>query len=113
MGKDIGIQVIDNTDQGDVLDLKVQVKRDADIKITTGLVVGHTLEQNKAFLLIGQPNDFKEQPTLGIGFNDNLLDDELLEYRHKIRDQFSRDGLKIKKLELYNINKVQIEAYYE
>lgn len=111
--KDRAIQVIDNNDEGVVLDLKINPVRDALGKIVSGFVIGNTLEQNKAFLMIAHPNDFKANPTLGIGFDDNLLGEDLLEYRHKVREQFAMDGLKIKTLDLYNINRVKIEAYYE
>lgn len=113
MAKNIGIQVIDNTDEGTVLDLKINPVRNADNKIVRGLVIGHTLEQNKAFILIGQPNDFKSHPTLGVGFEDNLLGEDLLEYRHKIREHFAKDGLKVTQLDLYNLEGVKIEAHYE
>lgn len=113
MAKDRGIQVIDNNNQGNLLDLKIEVKRHADGKIISGLVIGNTLEQNKAFLLIAHCNDFKANPTLGVGIEDLLLNEELLEYRHKIREQFARDGLKITTLDLYGLNHVKIEAYYE
>ncbi|OBX20954.1 MULTISPECIES: hypothetical protein [Bizionia] len=113
MAKDRGIQVIDNTDEGVVLDLKINPIRNADNKIVSGLVIGNILEQNKAFILIGQPNDFKDHPTLGVGFEDNLLGEDLLEYRHKIREHFAVDGLKVTQLDLYDINAAKIDANYE
>ena len=111
--KDKAIQFIDNEDVGTVLDLKIDVKRDSEGKIVSGLVIGNTLEQNKAFLLLGHSNDFKGNPTLGVGIEDVLLSTELLEYRHKIREQFARDGLKITNLDLYSLDKINIEAHYE
>ena len=111
--KDHAIQMIDNADQGTVLDLKIQPVRDQDGKILQGVVIGNTLEQNKAFLLLGHPNDFKGNPTLGVGIEDILLSTDLLEYRHKIREQFARDGLKITNLDLYSLEKIKIEAHYE
>ncbi|WP_417289605.1 hypothetical protein [Corallibacter sp.] len=113
MGKDIGIQVVDSTNEGTVLDLKINPIRDASNKIVSGLVIGNTLEQNKAFILIAQPNDFKDNPTLGVGFDDNLLGEDLLEYRHKIREEFAKDGLKTTKLDLYDLKNVEIKAHYE
>ena len=111
--KDKAIQFIDNTNDGTLLDLKIIPVRDADSKIVSGLVIGKTLEQNKAFILIAQPNDFKASPTLGVGIEDLLLDSDLLEYRHKINEQFEKDGLKITTLNLYSLDKILIEAHYE
>ncbi len=113
MAKDKGIQLIDNTNDGIVLDLKIKPIRNAEGKIVSGLMVGNTLQQNKALILIGQAGDFKANPTLGVGFEDNLLSEDLLEYRHKIREQFAKDGLKITELDLYDISDVNIKAHYE
>ncbi|MDB0603196.1 hypothetical protein PL373_19095 [Tenacibaculum maritimum] len=111
--KDFAIQMVDNADHGNVLDLKIQPVKDAEGKITNGIVIGNTLEQNKAFILLGHPNDFKENPTLGVGIEDILLSTELLAYRHKIREQFAIDGLKITNLDLYSLEKIKIDAHYE
>ncbi len=111
--KDRGIQVISNTDEGNVLDLKVAPVYDVYGKIVSGLVVGDTLEQNKAFILLAQPGDFKFMPTLGVGIEDMILDDDLLAFRHKIRQNFALDGLKITDLDLYHTGRIKIEAHYE
>lgn len=111
--KDKGIQFVDNNDEGEVLDLKIQPVKDATGLISQGVVLGNTLEQNKALILIAQPNDFKEYPTLGVGIEDVLLDSDLLEFRHKIRDNFAKDGLKITELDLYSTDRINIEASYE
>lgn len=111
--KDKAIQFIDHADDGNVLDLKIQPIRDTEGKIVIGVVIGNTLEQNKAFLLLGHPNDFKGNPTLGVGIEDVLLSTELLEYRHRIREHFAQDGLKITNLDLYSLDKIKIDAHYE
>jgi hypothetical protein len=111
--KDKAIQFIDNADQGTVLDLKIDPIRDVDGKIVSGVVIGNTLQQNKAFILLAQPNDFKANPTLGVGIEDLLLSSDLLEYRHKIRSHFAIDGLVISNLDLYSLDKIKIEAHYE
>ena len=111
--KDRAIQVIDSTDDGDVLDLKIKPLRDVDGKILSGIVIGNTLEQNKAFILLGHAGDFKGNPDLGVGIGDLTLGSELLEYRHKVREQFTRDGLKITKLDMYDIKNITIDAHYE
>lgn len=111
--KDIGIQLIDHTDDGEVLDLKIKIRKDASGKIVRGLVVGNTLQQNIGLLMIAQQGEFKAEPRLGIGLSDLTLGTEMLELRHKIRLQFPVDGLRIKKLDFYPNRPVQIEAYYE
>lgn len=111
--KDLGIQIVDSQDQGDLMDIKINVIKDATGLITSGLVVDNTLNQNKALILLTHPNDLKDNPTIGVGIEDLVLSSDLLEYRHKIREQFAKDGLKITKLDLYDLDNVNIEAKYE
>ncbi|MBP4140013.1 hypothetical protein [Flavobacterium geliluteum] len=111
--KSIGIQIIDNSLDGEVMDLKIKPVRDANGKIVSGLVIGNTLEQNKALILIGSEGDFKFRPDIGVNFGDVLLSDNLLEYRHKINEHFNKDGLKITELNLYRTDNIKIVADYE
>ncbi len=111
--KGFGIQLNDDTETGDVMDMKVIPARNESGLITSGFVLGNTLQQNKALILIGHPNDFKFEPTLGVGIEDILLTDNLLEYRHRVREHFAKDGLKIKQLDLYSTERINIQAIYE
>lgn len=113
MAKDKGIQLIDNYDDGEVLDLKIKVQRDASGRIVRGLVVGNTLEQNKALMLIGHQGDFKFRPDLGVGLEDIVQSEDYLEYRHRIREHFEIDGLTVTRLDLYEKKPLIIEAQYE
>ena len=109
--KDFGIQLIP-TASGN-FDLSIEVMKDEHGKIVSGLVLGATLEQNMACLLIAEPGDFKANPTLGVGLRSALLDEEMLEYRHQIKEQFANDGLNVKHLQLYNLKEFEIDAEYE
>lgn len=113
MAKDRGILLIDNFDDGQVLDIKVNVERDVSGKIVRGLIVGNTLEQNKALMLIGHQGDFKYRPDLGVGLEDILQSEDYLEYRHRIREHFEKDGLTVSRLDLYPNKQIIIEAAYE
>jgi hypothetical protein len=111
--KSIGIQYNDNNDNGEVLDLKVSVVRDASGKIMAGLVIGNTLEQNKASILIAHQGEFKFNPDLGVGLGDIALSSDYLEYRHKIREHFTKDGLVVETLDLFENKPLKIIANYE
>lgn len=111
--KAIGVQYNDSNDNGEVLDLKVSVVRDASGKIASGLVVGNTLEQNKASILIAHQGDFKLNPDLGVGLGDIALSSDYLEYRHKIREHFAKDGLIVETLDLFENKPLKIIAQYE
>lgn len=108
-----GIQVTDSDDQGNYLDLKVEITRNADGKITQGLIIGDTLQQNIAFVLMAEKGEFKAVPELGVGFGGILLDNDFIAYQHKIRNQFPIDGLKVKRLDLFQNKPVIIQADYE
>ena len=111
--KDKGIQLIDNNDEGTLMDVKIIPVRDAFGKIISGFTVGDTLQQNKALLLIFHQGELKFRPDVGVGFEDLLLSSDYLEFRHKIREQFAKDGLKVTKLNLYENQPFLIEASYE
>ena len=82
-----------------------------ELEISNGdFVAGENYNQQQAMLLVAQEGEFKMTPTIGVGIGDLLLSEELLEYRHKIRDHFKRDNLKVKNLELYEIGKLKIES---
>jgi len=111
--KSIGIQLNDNNDSGDILDLKINVIRDSAGKIVSGLVIGDTLEQNKAIILIAHEGQLKGNPDLGVGIGDITLSSDYLEYRHKIREHFAKDGLAVETLDLYENKPIKIIANYE
>ncbi|MCK8143214.1 hypothetical protein MW871_15090 [Flavobacterium sp. I-SCBP12n] len=111
--KAIGIQYNDNNDNGEILDLKVSVVRDASGQIASGLVIGNTLEQNKASILIAHQGEFKFNPDLGVGLGDIALSSDYLEYRHKIREHFAKDGLVVETLDLFENKPLKIVANYE
>lgn len=110
--KTIGIQLTDNNKDGNLLDLKINVARDSAGKIVTGLVVGNTLEQNKAIILIAHQGELKCNPDLGVGLGDIVNSSDYLEYRHKIREHFIKDGLVIETLDLYENKPLKITANY-
>lgn len=112
MPKYRGIQLNDNTSTGQILDLKVEIKKNAEGKITQGLVVGDTLQQNQALILITQPGENKFNPDLGVGITDMLLDHDYLNYRHRIREHYAKDGLKVTHLDLYENKPLKIDANY-
>lgn len=92
----------------------ILLNNDGDLKIEDGdFVIGEATLQNQAVILAAHQGEFKQYPTIGVGIQDLLLSNELLEFRHKIRNHFAMDGLKIKELELYEIGNLKINASYE
>lgn len=111
--KDTGIQLVDSADAAELWDLKIEPQYNDDGMIDSGVVIDHTLYQNQATLLAMYPGELKSEPTLGVGLKAELLNENLLEARHRVREVFTQDGLLIKRLELYDAENIDIVAEYE
>ena len=111
--KDRGIQLNDSVNAVESIDLKIEVLRGTDGKITQGLVIGPTMNQNQALILMASPGEFKFEPTLGVSISDLLLDKDYLRMRHRIREHFAKDGLIVQELELSEGQPLLINASYE
>ena len=109
--KDRGIQLTDGSAQD--IDLKIEVVRGIDGLITQGLVVGDTMNQNQALILIANPGEFHFSPTIGVAIDELILDNDYLRMRHRIREHFAKDGLKIKSIQLSDGKPLLIDASYE
>tara|TARA_R100000306_G_C4376675_1_gene142230 strand:- start:2527 stop:2865 length:339 start_codon:yes stop_codon:yes gene_type:complete len=112
MPKGTGIQLNDHNDSGELLDLKIEPVRDAEGKILSGFVVGPTLEQNKALILLSNQGEMKLSPQIGVGIEGAILSEDYLEYRHRIRKHFAIDGLNVTRLDLYINKPFRVDATY-
>lgn len=99
-----GIQLID-------YDLQVKVEKDRFGKIASGLVVGDILHQNQALLLGIRKGELKENPSIGIGLQDMLLEHNLIDIRNEIRQQLEMDGQKVNAIKVAT-DSVLIDANY-
>ncbi|MCW3088937.1 MAG: hypothetical protein JWP81_6 [Ferruginibacter sp.] len=96
----------------DEYDLQVLPVRDANNKIVSGLVIGNTLYQNQAVILMAQPGEIKEMPVLGVGINDVVLDTDFLSWRRRIRQHMELDGQTVNEVK-FDLNKnLVIDAGY-
>lgn len=106
MSRHTGIQL--NADY----DLEINVKRDSNGLITQGIVVGDTTYQNQALILECHPGEIKEYPTLGVGLNDIVNDNEFEMWKRSIMENLEADGLQITTLEI-DKNGLTLEAKYK
>ena len=107
-----GIQLADNTNTLGGVDLIIQVKRGSDGLIGQGIMVGDTMNQNQALLLIANPGEFKNNPTIGVAIDELLLDNDFLRFRHRIREHFAKDSLIVRNVQLENGKPLLIDASY-
>lgn len=110
--KTIGIQLADNTNTLGGVDLRIKVKRGASGLIEQGIMVGDTMNQNQALMLIANPGEFKNNPTIGVAIDELLLDNDFLRFRHRIRVHFEKDGLTVRNVQLENGKPLVIDASY-
>lgn len=110
--KDKGIQLIDNNDDGVIMDLKIIPVRGLDNKITSGFVIGQTIEQNIALMLMAHQGELKFRPDLGVGIQDITLSEDYLIYRHRIREHLKKDNLIVLELDLFENRPFKINAEY-
>ena len=89
----------------------IQVRRGRDGKITGGLVIGDTLRQNQAIILLLHKGELKEWPAVGCGISDMLLDNDPIYWRTIIREQLEMDGQKVNSVKITTTG-IHIDATY-
>jgi len=99
-----GIQLTD-------YDIAVKVKRDKYGKIISGLEVGNILHQNQAIILTIRKGDLKENPSVGVGLPDMVLEHDLMAIRNEIRQQLEMDGQTVNDVKVTS-SRVMIDANY-
>lgn len=90
---------------------KIKPRYDAEGKIISGLVLGDTLRQNQALILVLNKGELKERPSVGCGIADMLLDHDPLFWRSMIREQLEMDGQKVSKINI-TTQGIMIDAQY-
>lgn len=83
-------------------DFAVKVEKDNAGKIISGVVIGDTLHQNQALILQMHKGELHEDPSVGVGISDMLLDHDSESWKREIREQMELDG--------QTVNSVSIEA---
>lgn len=93
----------------------IQIKDDGDLSVVGGsLAIGDTLAQNTYLLIVSQPGDLKEHPTLGAAISDFVGSSDVAVAKRKIRDAFKADGLNAKQIELTKEGKIsRLEVDYD
>lgn len=92
-------------------EIDVQPKFDDDGKILSGLNLGDTLRQNQALILVLHQGELKERPEVGVGIEDMLLDNDILYWRSRIREQLELDNQNVDKVRI-TTGGIEINASY-
>ena len=100
----IGIQLTD-------YDVNIDVKRDGDGHIASGLVLGDILAQNQALILSMHKGDLKSDVSVGVGIDRMLLDNDRLGWEREIQEQLELDGQMVEAVEV-TTKEIKIKAQY-
>lgn len=92
-------------------EIDVQPKFDTKGKILSGLNLGDTLRQNQALILVLHQGELKERPEVGVGIEDMLLDNDILYWRSRIREQLELDNQNVDKVRI-TTGGIEINASY-
>ncbi len=81
------------------------------------LVHGESTRQHQRLLLLTAKGEVREFPTVGVGLNDWILDDEFGDLNGVIKRQFEADGMVLKKItstaKNSKITDINTEAVYD
>jgi len=100
----IGIQLTD-------YEPGIKVKKNAYGRITQGLVTGDILRQNQAIILQLHKGELKENPSVGVGITDMLLDNDPIYWRTLIKEQLEMDNETVGSVEITTTG-INIDATY-
>lgn len=74
-------------------------------------IVGDVSIQNQKLLLNTRKGDWKLYPLVGVGAKDFVDDETAAGLLREIRQQFTKDGMKVKTIDITN-NAINIDASY-
>lgn len=74
------------------------------------MAVGDVLHQNQGIILNLHKGELKENPSVGVGISDMLLDNDPIYWRTEIREQFEMDGMTVDKVK---VTKTSIDVIAE
>ncbi len=93
-------------------DVEVKPTRGSSGKIESGFVIGNTLYQNQAVILICHSGEITEMPQLGVGIEDMLMDNDYAAWRWAIRMNMKRDRQDVKDVQFSKNKQLKIDAGY-
>lgn len=75
------------------------------------LHLADTLHQNQTIILSLHKGELKENPAVGVGISDMLLDEDPLKWRSEIREQLEMDGQTVNDIKITRTT-IDIDAHY-
>lgn len=89
------------------------IDENKDLAFANGdLATGNSDYQHQELLLMTDKGDWKEQPTVAVGVRYWLKDNDAEGLMGEIKQEFERDGMSVKKIEIANDGKLNIDASF-
>lgn len=83
-----------------------------DIMFADGdFVIGDSTMQNQYLILATHKGEWKENLYVGAGLEDMIGDDDVTYWKHRIREELKRDGMKVTGIEIKG-SQININAEY-
>lgn len=90
----------------------ILLNTNGDLQIVGGdIAYGESTLQHQRDLLLARVGDYRYAPTIGVGIKDYRNDDDSEDMLRAIAQQFSKDGMNVKRVAFAN-NKVNVNASY-
>lgn len=91
----------------------ILITNEGELKIENGdFVVENSTLQHQALILLANPGEFKEDPMVGVGIENYILDSCMDECEFEAHKQFISDGMRVKKLLFKSKDNMIIDAEY-
>jgi hypothetical protein len=91
----------------------IKINSSLDVSFENGdFVVGDSTEQHQQLLLVTNKGDWKEDPTIAVGVQRFLKDEDNSGLLTEIKKEFERDGMRVNKIELSS-DSIIIDAPYK
>lgn len=85
-----------------------------DLKIDGGdFVTEESTQQHQRLLMVTEPPEWGENPTVGAGIANFLMDETPEAMLREIRMQFTRDGMRITELRVTDQQTIEVTAKYK
>lgn len=95
-----------------MIDIKFDEAGDVDVSINDIQYTESTL-QHQRDLIIAQQGYYKESPVVGVGAINYLNDESPDNFLRTVRKEFTRDGMKVKKVTITVGGQLNINATYK
>lgn len=93
----------------------IQLSDGGDLTVRSGAIaLGDTMAQNEYLLIVSQPGEIKEHPSVGAGMSDMVGGTSSSEAKRRIRESLRADGMTVRAIDMTDGGAIRrLEAAYE